>query len=111
MTRPAERMWPAERAAHRAPVRRARTGPAARPRPRGRSTDPGATWGLGPARREPVKTGAMRALGAACRGERGLRDYVSLAFEPEGRVHDAFAVGKNLGNERRTALVHDAGTG
>ncbi|MCA1812706.1 MAG: glycoside hydrolase [Halobacteriales archaeon] len=76
-----------------------------------RSADHGATWQLGLARSEPVKVGPMCALGAACRDDRELLDYVSLAFDGGGRVHYAFAVSKDLGNDATTALVHYAGPG
>lgn len=43
---------------------------------------------------EPVKTGGICPKGAACGSDRELLDYVSLAFDAEGRLHYAFAMSR-----------------
>jgi hypothetical protein len=68
---------------------------------------PGQPWRVGKVSDEPVKTGPMCPKGAACRANRELLDYVSLAYDGDGRLHHAFATSREVGGAK-AGLVHYA---
>jgi hypothetical protein len=72
------------------------------------STDGGATFQVAKVREEPVKVGPLCPKGAACQQDRELLDYVSLAYDPEGRVHYAFTTSRELAGAK-SGLVNYAG--
>lgn len=73
------------------------------------SKDGGRTWSLGKASTEPVKTGPFCPLGARCRDNRELLDYVSVAYDPAGRLHYAFAKSEGEGQDK-VGLIRYAGS-
>jgi hypothetical protein len=71
--------------------------------------DGGATWSLARVSEEPVKLGPLCPRGAACgANNRELLDYVSLAYDPEGRLHYGFARSQEL-DGAKAGFVHYAG--
>lgn len=55
------------------------------------SQDGGETFAVHRVWETPVKEGAFCPKGAACEGDRELLDYVSMAYDAQGRLHYAFA--------------------
>lgn len=72
------------------------------------SSDGGRTFRVGYASDEPVKVGPMCPRGAACTADRELLDYVSLAYDAEGRLHYSFARSREVAGAK-AGLVHYAG--
>ncbi|HVM45407.1 MAG TPA: sialidase family protein, partial [Candidatus Thermoplasmatota archaeon] len=56
------------------------------------STDGGASFVVQRVSDTPVKKGELCPKGGACRGDRELLDYVSLAYDANGDLHYAYAV-------------------
>lgn len=62
-------------------------------------------FAVAPVQEAPVKTGPMCAKGAACGSDRELLDYFSLDFGPDGRLHVAYAVSRELPGGAKAGLV------